>query len=190
MSSRTVAPLPPRTRRSTAIRLRVVSSILAFLLAVWIFYPVEVYRGHIPTYLAVAEINGESTFAGVVKVTPCEHPVLAARELGKRCHPRHSSQPLPGGAGVAHWSFHPGGASPGTLSWRTANLLWTLEPADSFGTHARGTPEWTRAMIESAETAMTDFREGTLKSSQVATKRTSLGVILLEHAVATLRGWW
>jgi hypothetical protein len=77
-------PLPPRTRRSNAIHLRVASSILAFLLAVWIFYPVEVYQGHIPTYLAVAEIDRESTFAGLVNVPPCEHPVFAAREQGKR----------------------------------------------------------------------------------------------------------
>lgn len=45
-------------------------------------------------------------------------------------------------------------------------------------------------MIESADTAMASFREGTLKSSQVTTKRTSLGVILLERAVATLRERW
>lgn len=190
MSSPTANPLLPFTHRRAAKRLWITSSILGFVLAVWFFYPVEVYRGYIPTYLSVVDFRGKTDFAGVVKVTRCEHPILAAIELRSRSSPRFSSQALQGGRGYAHWSVHPGGHSPGTLSWRIKNLVWTLEPADPFGSHARGSPEWIEAMTESADLAIASFQDGTLKSSQVEAGRTSLGVILLERGVERLRLFW
>ncbi len=189
MFSRTIDPQLPRTRRSNAIRLRVVSSILAFLLAVWIFYPVEVYRGHIPTYLAVAEINGESTFAGVVKVTPCEHPVLAARELGKRCHP--ALEPAPRGRDRCRaLVVSPGRGIAGNP------FLENRESALDLGTggfvrHARaGHPGMDPGHDRVRRDRDDGFPRGNPEVEPGRDQADQPRRDLLEHAVATLRGWW
>src|SRR5690606_41873586 len=108
MSSPTAKPLLSFTHRRAAKRLWITSSLLGFAFAVWLFYPVEVYRGYLHTYLAVVDYRGKTEFTEVVKVTSCEHPILAAIELRNRSSPPFSNQALHGGRGLAPSSIHPG----------------------------------------------------------------------------------
>jgi hypothetical protein len=190
MDAGKVNPPHGRDARSGRTRLRIAACVLAFLSATWLFYPFEVYRGHLPTYLAVDETDGKSEFAGVVSTKSFDHPLFAALDLIDRSSPRHSRVRLNGEKQTAYWSVHPGDGLPGTLMWRTRNLVWTLEPADSFATHSRGTPEWIEAMNESASASMAGFDEGTLESNQIVKKRMSLGWLLLQRLGQSIDRWW